>query len=146
VLQFVVDPKNPLEGLEDCAVQLDMLTDLLCQGERGGVDLGEMASAGLADLLRAMSKAVSASVDIIRRVYPAGLEIIEREPAPADEAAPGNRSERLALIARLLAEDADASDTLAGRASAAGGADTLPAAPRLTEPRAPTRSGRSRLN
>jgi hypothetical protein len=140
MLQFAVDPHDPLGALESCGLQLDMLTDLLCQGEAGGVMLGDQGSAGLADLLRALSGVVNESVDIIRRVYPAALQIIEREAAaPPDEVLPTTRSERLALIARLLAEETDASDTLAGRSSAAGGAASP--APRLTEPRP---SGRRR--
>jgi hypothetical protein len=135
MLQFVVDPHNPLEALEDCGVQLDMLTDLLCQGERGGVDLSDMGAAGITDLLRAVSRAVSRSVDIIREVYPAGLQIIEREPAaPAEEEVPDSRRARLALLARLLGDDVDASDILAARASVDGAGAAAPE-PRLTEPR-----------
>jgi hypothetical protein len=134
MLAFVVDHGDPLGALEDCGLQLDFVVDVLSQGGSGGVDLGDMGAAGLTDLLRAVSRAINTVGGIMRQVYPAVLELIERELEPVRDEAPEDRSSiRRDLLRRLLAEETDASDTLAARDSATGGAPTPE--PRLTEPR-----------
>jgi hypothetical protein len=58
-MQIYVDPKYPTVALDAVRWQLSMLSCLLSQGGKDGIDLDDEALAGMCDLLRALANAVA---------------------------------------------------------------------------------------
>ena len=57
-MQIYVDPKYPTQALDSVQWQLRMLSCLLSQGGKSGIDLDEEALAGMCELLRALGETV----------------------------------------------------------------------------------------
>lgn len=123
---FIVDPADPAAALEDCGLQLDLLTDLICQDSKDGIMLGEMATAGLSEMLRAVSRTLNKVSELVRQ--PAASA---RESLPHSEAAMPVRAATVdldSLLARVTEADRDTISAGASR----------PPAPRLVERRPTT--------
>jgi hypothetical protein len=152
MLTFLIDPTDPLATLEDCAVQIDFVTDLMSQGADGEITISDAGAAGFCDVLRAVSRAMHNVNVAVRTIYAAGLEVVESAADPVASDEPDQRSAwRRSMIAQLLAE----ADRVADVVPIASEVDSVPdavtiaggivatVAPCLTEPRQPPRQRRA---
>lgn len=57
-MQIYVDPKYPTHALDSVQWQLRMLSCLLSQGGKSGIDLDEAALTGMCELLRTLGETV----------------------------------------------------------------------------------------
>ena len=71
-MQIYVDPAHPAEALEHVQCQMKMLTCLLSQGGKEGIDLDDESLTGMCELLRACSGAVAEVAEMMQHVSSAG--------------------------------------------------------------------------